>query len=156
MEFALNRCRSAADDSYVYPQRGCYRMVMALYIALGSAAGGAARYLLGTFVQARFGAGFPVGTLVVNISGAFLLGFIFTYALATPAVSPELRGFLTTGICGGYTTFSTFSYETMMLVEDGELARAAIYVILSVSIALLGVWLGVALGRGLIVLRQPG
>jgi fluoride exporter len=129
---------------------------MVLYIALGSAFGGAARYLLGTFIQGRLGAGFPVGTLIINISGAFLLGFIFTYALGTPAVSPEMRGLLTTGICGGYTTFSTFSYETMMLVEDGQLTRAAIYVILSVLIALLGVWLGLALGRGLIVLRQPG
>lgn len=129
---------------------------MVLFIALGSAAGGVARFLLGTFIQGRFGAGFPVGTLVVNISGAFLLGFLLTCALASPAVSPEMRGLLTTGFCGGYTTFSTFSYETVMLLEDGEVARAAAYVALSVLIALIGVWLGIVLGRGLIALRQPG
>ncbi|HEY9450576.1 MAG TPA: fluoride efflux transporter CrcB [Gemmatimonadaceae bacterium] len=126
------------------------------FIALGSAIGGVARFLLGTFVQARFGAGFPVGTLLVNISGAFLLGFIVTCALALPSVSPEMRGLLTTGFCGGYTTFSTFTYDTMALLEDGEVMRAAAYVALSVAIALLGVWLGIALGRGLIALRQPG
>ena len=129
---------------------------MVLFIALGSAAGGVARFLLGTFIQTRFGAGFPMGTLLVNISGAFLLGFIFACALATPSVSPEMRGLLTTGFCGGYTTFSTFTYETMMLLEDGEVARAAVYVVLSVAVALLGVWLGIALGRGLIGMRQPG
>lgn len=131
-------------------------VAMVLFIALGSAAGGAARFLLGTFIQGRFGAGFPMGTLLVNISGAFLLGFLFTFALATPAVSPEMRGLLTTGFCGGYTTFSTFSLETMMLLEDGEIARATLYVVLSVGVALLGVWLGIVVGRGLIALRQPG
>ncbi|HEY9480458.1 MAG TPA: fluoride efflux transporter CrcB [Gemmatimonadaceae bacterium] len=131
-------------------------VAMVGFIALGSAIGGVARFLLGTFVQARFGAGFPVGTLLVNISGAFLLGFIVTCALALPSVSPEMRGLLTTGFCGGYTTFSTFTYDTMALLEDGEVMRAAAYVALSVAIALLGVWLGIALGRGLIALRQPG
>lgn len=129
-------------------------VVMVLFVALGSAAGGAARFLLGTFIQLRFGAGLPVGTLVVNISGAFLLGFIFTLALSTPAISPEMRGLLTTGFCGGYTTFSTFSYDTMMLLEDGEIARASLYVVLSVVVALLGVWLGIALGRGVLALRH--
>jgi CrcB protein len=128
---------------------------MVSFIALGSAIGGVARFLLATLVQARFGAGFPVGTLLVNISGAFLLGFIVTCALAIPSVSPEMRGFLTTGFCGGYTTFSSFTYDTMTLLEDGEVLRAAAYVTLSVAIALLGVWLGIALGRGLIALRQP-
>lgn len=131
-------------------------VVMVLFIAVGSAAGGVARFLLGTFIQGRFGAGFPVGTLLINISGAFLLGFIFTFALGTPAVSPEMRGLLTTGFCGGYTTFSTFSYETMMLLEDGEIGRAVTYIVLSVVVALLGVWLGIVLGRGLLALRQPG
>lgn len=156
MEFALNRCHVAADDSYVYLSTWVLAVVMVLFIALGSAVGGAARFLVGTLIQGRFGAGLPVGTLLVNISGAFLLGFIFTFALATPEVSPEMRALLTTGFCGGYTTFSTFSYETMVLLEGGEAARAAAYVLLSVLVALLGVWLGTVLGHRVIALRQPG
>ena len=64
---------------------------MVIFIALGSAVGGVTRFLLGTFVQARFGAAFPVGTLLVNVSGALLLGFLFTFAIAAPSVSPEMR-----------------------------------------------------------------
>ena len=129
---------------------------MVIFIALGSAVGGVTRFLLGTFVQARFGAAFPVGTLLVNVSGALLLGFLFTFAIAAPSVSPEMRALLTTGFCGGYTTFSTFSHETITLIEDGDMARAAMYVTLSIVLALVGVWLGIALGRGLIAWRQPG
>jgi CrcB protein len=131
-------------------------MALLIFIALGSALGGVARFAIGTFVEARFGATFPLGTLLVNISGAALLGFILTCALASPGLSSEMRALLTTGFCGGYTTFSTFTLETMMLLQRGELARAATYVLLSVSIALFGVWLGVSLGHGLIALRQPG
>jgi CrcB protein len=131
-------------------------MAMLAFIALGSALGGVARFMIGTFIEARFGAAFPVGTLLVNISGAVLLGFILTCALAAPGLSPEMRGLLTTGFCGGYTTFSTFTYETLALLERGDVARAAAYVLLSVTIALAGVWLGVTLGRGVIALRQPG
>jgi len=129
---------------------------MLVLIALGSALGGVARFVIGTFIEARFGAAFPVGTLLVNVSGAVLLGFILTCALAAPGLSPEMRGLLTTGFCGGYTTFSTFTFETMVLLERGDFARAGAYVLLSVTIALAGVWFGVSLGRALIALRQPG
>lgn len=129
-------------------------MSMALLIALGSAAGGVARFFLGTFVQGRVGAGPTVATLFVNVSGSLLVGFILTYALATPAVSPEVRALLTTGFCGGFTTFSTFTYDTMTLLEDGELARASLYVALSVIVSLAGVWLGITLGREVLVLRE--
>ena len=127
---------------------------MVIFIALGSAIGGVTRVLVASSMEARFGAAFPMGTLLVNVSGALLLGFLFTCALAFPSVSPEMRGLLTTGLCGGYTTFSTFSYETIALLEDGEVVRAAAYVALSVVLALLGVWLGIVLARGLIALRQ--
>lgn len=129
---------------------------MFILVALGSALGGVARFAIGSFIEARFGGAFPVGTLLVNVSGAVLLGFILTCTLASPNLSPEMRGLLTTGFCGGYTTFSTFTLETMLLLERGELARAAAYVVLSIVIALLGVWLGVSLGRGLVVARQVG
>ena len=71
---------------------------------------------------------FPVGTLVVNVTGSFLLGVILRYGVETPTLTPEVRAFLTVGFCGGYTTFSTFSYETVALMEDGQWPRAALYV----------------------------
>jgi CrcB protein len=127
---------------------------MIWYIALGSAAGGVLRFLLGNFLQQRAATGFPIGTLVVNITGSILLGFLLRYALSTTAISPEVRGLLTTGFCGGYTTFSTFTYDTMVLLEDGELGRAALYVLLSVAVSLFGAYLGITAARELIALRE--
>lgn len=127
---------------------------MIWFVALGSALGGVARFLLGTFLQQKAGTTFPIGTLVINITGSFLLGFLLHYALATSAISPEVRALLTTGFCGGYTTFSTFTYETLALVEEGALTRAAVYVVLSVIVALVGAYLGIASAREVIALRE--
>lgn len=129
-------------------------MAMILAVALGSAIGGASRLLLGAAVQQRFGPAFPAGTLVINITGSLLLGFLMRFAMATPAISPEMRGFLTTGLCGGYTTFSTFTFETVALINDGEMGRASAYVAASVALSLLGVYLGAWAAGGLIALRQ--
>ena len=153
MEFALNRCNQAADDSYVHLLRGGSFLSMVILVGLGSAAGGVARFLLSVLFQQRAGAGFPTGTLFINISGSLLLGFVVTYALATPAVSPEVRAMLTSGFCGGFTTFSTFTYETMMLLESGQFARASFYVVLSVVVSLLGAWLGITFAREFLALR---
>ena len=128
-------------------------MRMLWYVGLGAAAGGIARYLLAAFVQQRAGVDFPVGTLLINITGSFLLGCIMRYALQTAEISPELRAMLTTGFCGGYTTFSTFSYETATLIEDGQLGRAGTYVVASVLLALAGTFGGFALAREVIALR---
>jgi CrcB protein len=127
--------------------------MMLWYVALGSAVGGVSRYLLGAFVQQRAGTTLPVGTLLINVSGSLLLAFILRYALATPAISPEVRALLTTGFCGGYTTFSTFSYETMAMLEEGQLNRAALYIVLSVLIALIGTYLGLTTARALLAFR---
>ena len=127
---------------------------MVWFIAIGSALGGVMRYLVGGFVQQRAGIAFPYGTLLVNITGSFLLGFLLRYALATPAISPEVRGLLTTGFCGGYTTFSTFTFETMTLIDDGELRRAAAYVLASVILSLVAVYAGIELARGLLAFRE--
>jgi len=95
-----------------------------LSVALGSAIGGVLRFALGTLIQQKTGATFPVGTLAINLTGSFVLGFLLRYALATPVINPQARAFLTTGFCGGYTTFSTFTYETAALIEDGDYRRA--------------------------------
>jgi CrcB protein len=121
---------------------------------MGGAAGSALRYVIAGWVQHRGGGLFPVGTLIVNISGSVLLGLVLRFALETPAISPEVRALLTTGVLGGYTTFSTFSYETAALIEEGDWRRAALYVGLSVVISLAGTFLGFAGARELLAIRR--
>jgi CrcB protein len=123
-------------------------------VATGAALGGVARYYLASAIQQRVGPTFPWGTLVINVSGSLLLGVLMRYALATPSVSAELRAFLTTGFCGGYTTFSTYSYETATLLEDGQYGRAGTYALASVVLALLATFAGFVLARELIALRE--
>ena len=123
------------------------------YVAVGSAIGGVAMLLLGTFIQQKAGTSFPLGTLVINITGSLVLGFLIRYALGTPGITSEMRAMLTTGFCGGYTTFSTFSFETATLIEDGRYERASLYILLSVSVALLGTFGGFAAARQLLAFR---
>jgi fluoride exporter len=123
-------------------------------VAVGAALGGVARYYLASALQQRLGATFPWGTLVVNVSGSLLLGVLIRYALATPTVSVEMRALLTTGFCGGYTTFSTYSYETATLLEDGQYGRAGAYALGSVVVALGATFAGFMLARELIALRE--
>jgi len=129
---------------------------MRLYvsIAIGGAIGCLSRYVLASFIQQRAGADFPFGTLVINITGSFLLGMFMRFALQSGAISAEMRAFLTTGFCGGYTTFSTYSYETALLIEDGEYGRAGLYVGASVTIALIGTFLGFVAAHRLLALRE--
>jgi CrcB protein len=126
---------------------------MLWYIALGSAIGGVSRYLVGGFMQRLAAGTFPVGTLLINVTGSFLLGLILRYGVETSTLTPEIRAFLTIGVCGGYTTFSTFSYETVALAEDGQFARAALYVALSVGLSLIATFLGFAAARELMTVR---
>jgi CrcB protein len=128
--------------------------MMLLYVMLGSALGGGSRFLLGSLIQTRSGAVFPVGTLVVNVTGSLLLGFVVRYAADSSALSPEARAFLTIGFCGGYTTFSTFTYETVRLVQDGDWSRAGWYIMLSVVVSLAGAFLGMGLAHQLLELRR--
>lgn len=127
---------------------------MLWYIALGSALGGVGRYLVGGWVQRGAGWEFPAGTLVVNVTGSFLVGLFLRYALETPSLTPELRALLTIGFCGGYTTFSTFSYETIALLEDGQWGRAGLYASLSLVVSLAATLLGLLAARGLIAARE--
>ena len=126
---------------------------MLWYIAAGSALGGVGRYLVGGLVQRAFATTFPAGTMAVNLTGSFLLGLILRYALDTPTLTPEVRAFLTVGLCGGYTTFSTFSYETLSLLRDGEWTRAGLYATLSIVLAVGATILGIAVARGVVALR---
>ena len=123
-------------------------------VAVGAAAGGVARYCVSSVAQQRLGVTFPWGTLLINVSGSLLLGFFLRYALAAPAASVELRALLTTGFCGGYTTFSTYSFETAALLEEGQYGRAGAYAVGSVVLALLATFIGFVLARELIAFRE--
>jgi len=125
-------------------------------IAVGGAAGCLSRFYLTVAMQQRFGDAFPWGTLLINITGSLLLGFIIRYAVATPSMSLELRLMLTTGFCGGYTTFSSYSYETAVLLENGHYSRAALYSIGSVVLSLLATFCGFMLARVFIGTRGVG
>jgi fluoride exporter len=115
-----------------------------LWIALGSALGGVARYWLSGVVAQRFGEAFPVGTLIVNVTGSFAIGFVA--AVGDPGgrmlMGVTARRFIMVGLCGGYTTFSSFSLQTLNLARDGEWLYAGANVLLSVAVCLLAVWLG--------------
>lgn len=129
-------------------------MTLLWQVALGSAVGGAARVAISTLLQQRAGTAFPIGTLVVNITGSLVVGFVLRYALGTPAISAETRALLATGFCGGYTTFSTFSYETIKLLEDGDYRRAALYAVLSVGLSLAATLAGMVVAGELLAARR--
>jgi CrcB protein len=113
-------------------------------VGIGGAIGSILRYLASTGIQNKFLSAFPYGTLCVNISGCFLIGVIYALA-ARNNVSPEWRFFLATGICGGYTTFSTFSYESLSLLRDGELLYAGLYIAASVFLGILATFIPIVL-----------
>lgn len=117
-----------------------------LLVGMGSFIGGAARFLVQLWAQGRWGLAFPWGTLSVNITGCFLIGLIFAYSLKGQ-VSQDWRLFLVTGICGGYTTFSAFSMETITLLRTGEWLSAGGYISASVILGLLSTFAGILLVR---------
>lgn len=116
-------------------------------VCLGGAAGSGARYLISIWIAARFGTGFPLATLTVNIAGSFLLALLMQMSLTTNMLSPELRLALTTGLLGGFTTYSTFNYETSVLLQEGAWLIASMNIVLTVVACLVAGWLGFQTGR---------
>lgn len=122
-------------------------MAIALSIGILGAMGCLARYFLSGWVYGVFGRFFPYGTFAVNIIGAFLIGLIMEIGLRSTLIPPTLRVGLTIGFLGGLTTFSTFSYETFRLLEDGEFLIASTNVLLSVLVCLAFTWVGIYTAR---------
>ena len=113
-----------------------------IYVIVGSSIGGAARYLSQEFVQKNFPSFIPLSTLSVNIVGSFIIGII--YALAERSkISAEVRILIATGFCGGFTTFSSFAFENVKLLQDGEFFNTGLYILLSLVIGFIAVYLGI-------------
>lgn len=125
-------------------------MLAYLWIALGGALGSVGRFWFSGVIGRRFGETFPWGTLLVNVSGSFAIGLLA--ALAEPGgrrfISPSGRQFLMYGVCGGYTTFSSFSVQTLELLRDGDWFKAGANAAGSMVLCLMAVWLGYAFGAG--------
>ncbi|MGD2053893.1 MAG: fluoride efflux transporter CrcB [Gammaproteobacteria bacterium] len=118
-----------------------------LLIAVGGAVGAVLRYGASISVYSLLGRGFPYGTLFVNVSGSLLMGILSVLMLERFDIGPEWRAAILVGVLGSFTTFSTFSIETLNLLEQGDLMRAMANIVLSVLICLVAVWFGVLIGR---------
>lgn len=156
MEFAVrleNRLMFSADDSYESNHIRTSTMNIAyLWVALGGALGSAGRYWLNGLVSEKFSAAatFPLGTLLINVSGSFLIGVFAALTVPEGRMDPQSRAFATqlvmVGVCGGYTTFSSFSLQTLNLLREREWLYAGGNVLFSVVFCMVAVWLGWLLG----------
>ncbi len=122
-------------------------MLEIISVAVGGGMGATARYLISSWAVARFGAEFPYGTLMVNIAGCFIIGAFMTIATERLIVSPYWRLFITVGFVGGLTTFSSFSYETMHLLQEADTIRAAYNIGLNMLVGFIATWLGIGVAR---------
>lgn len=123
-------------------------MRLLLLAVAGGALGSGARYLVNVGAARWLGVAFPWATLFVNIAGSFAMGLLVEYVILKHNGSPELRTFLATGILGGFTTFSAFSLDVATLADRGDVALAAIYVVVSVAVSIAALYTGIALARG--------
>lgn len=122
-------------------------MVKYLIIGIGGFLGSIARFWLGSYIDSKMGSRFPFGTLVINCTGSFVIGFIVTLLAERAHWSPNWRYLIPIGFVGAYTTFSTFEFETFRVVQDGELLLALLNVSVSIIVGFLAVWLGVIAGK---------
>ena len=111
-------------------------------VGCGGFLGAISRYIISIYTSKQFLFKIPLGTLIVNVLGGFLIGVIMELTIKNNFISPQLKLFLTTGIMGGLTTFSTFSYETIVLIKEGNILLAILNILLNLILSLLGVVLG--------------
>jgi len=124
-------------------------LTQTLSIAAGGAIGALLRFWVSSGVYLLLGRGFPYGTLAVNVLGSLAMGLLYVLLLERMTVGPEVRAALLIGLLGAFTTFSTFSIETLNLIEQADLLKALLNVLVSVFACLFAVWLGVGIGRQL-------
>lgn len=116
-------------------------------VGIGGFMGSILRFWVGTYIGQRMGTRFPYGTFLINVTGSFLIGFVMTVLTEKTQLSPNWRYLIPIGFIGGYTTFSTFEFETLRAMQDGQFAISLLYVALSVLAGFLMVWMGVTVGK---------
>ncbi len=124
-------------------------MLKYLMVGVGGCVGSILRFWLGSYIGGKMGARFPYGTLVINVSGSFLVGLVFAVLTARTQWSPNWRYLIPIGFIGGYTTFSSFEYETLRTIQDGQLGLGLLYIALSVGFGFVAVWGGFVAGRAI-------
>lgn len=120
-----------------------------IFIAAGGAIGAVFRFLVSNGIHSFMSRDFPYGTLTVNVIGSFVMGMSYVMLIERLNVSAEWRAFIVVGLLGAFTTFSTFSIETLVLIQNNELSKAMLNVLLSVVLCVMGSWIGLILGRQL-------
>jgi fluoride exporter len=119
-------------------------------VGIGGGVGSILRFWLGTFVGQRMGTRFPYGTLLINVTGSFLVGFVMTVITEKTHLSANWRYLIPIGFIGGYTTFSTFEYETLRAIQDGQFTVGVLNVALSVLVGFVMVWMGAMAGKAIV------
>ncbi len=119
------------------------------FIAAGGAFGAVLRFLVSNGIHSFMSRDFPYGTLTVNVLGSFIMGVSYILLVERLSLSPEWRALIVVGLLGAFTTFSTFSIETLVLIESNELSKATINILASVVLCIMGSWIGILLGRQL-------
>ena len=122
-------------------------MIHLLSIAAGGAVGALLRFWFSSGAHYLIGKGFPYGTLLVNVMGSFIIGAVYVFMVERGELSEDWRAFLVIGLLGAFTTFSTFSFETINLIETGEMLKAGLNVLLSISICFVACWAAMMLAR---------
>jgi CrcB protein len=118
-------------------------------VGIGGCLGSILRFWLGSYIVSKMGTRFPYGTFVVNITGSFLVGLIFAWLTVRTSWSPNWRYLIPIGFIGGYTTFSSFEYETLRTIQDGQIGLGLLYVAASVVVGFVAVWGGMIAGRAI-------
>lgn len=116
-----------------------------LFVLVGSAAGGSLRYITSLMIQSKNSTQFPMATFLINLIGCFIIGIVYAIAARNATTGSDIKLLLATGFCGGFTTFSAFAFENLELFKSGMHLTALMYIILSVTLGILGVVLGAAL-----------
>ena len=124
-------------------------MLKYVLVGVGGCFGSVLRFWLGSYIGSRMGTRFPYGTMVINITGSFLIGLVLAVLTAKTLWSPNWRYLIPIGFIGGYTTFSSFEYEALRTIQDGQIGFGLLYVVLSVCFGFLAVWGGVMAGRAI-------
>jgi CrcB protein len=130
--------------------KGTSHLLKYLMVGIGGGLGSILRFWLGSYIGSRMGTRFPYGTFVINITGSFLIGLVFAFLTARTQWSPNWRYLIPIGFIGGYTTFSSFEFETLRTMQDGQIGLGLLYVAASVAVGFVAVWGGMVAGRAMV------